>query len=68
MKKAGNSKRVARSRSGNWEFFDDCGICQAMKNAEKQDKSLSIEELKDAFKKQNDNNPWLKKLINKPPK
>lgn len=32
-------------------YFDDCPICQAMKKAEKQGRSLSSEELKQAFKK-----------------
>lgn len=32
-------------------YFDDCPICQVMKKAEKQERSLSSEELKEAFKK-----------------
>ena len=65
MKKNEKTKKSSKPRSSNWEFFDDCGICQVMKNAEKYEKSLSLEELKDAFEKQNNKNPWLKKLINK---
>ena len=68
MKKSGKPKKSSKFRSSDWEFFDDCGICQAMKTAEKHDRNLSLEELKCAFKKQNNKNPWLKKLVNKLPK
>jgi hypothetical protein len=33
------------------EFFDDCPICQAMKAAQEQGRELTLEELKEAFKK-----------------
>lgn len=61
MKKHKKSAKP-KSRSSKWEYFEDCGICQAMKNAEKHDRDLSMEELKYAFKKQNSKNPWLKNL------
>lgn len=32
-------------------LFDDCPICQAMKKADKQGRSLSLEELTKAFNK-----------------
>jgi len=32
-------------------YFDDCPICQAMKKAEEEGRSLTIRELKQAFKK-----------------
>lgn len=35
----------------NEEFFDDCPICQAMKAAKEQERELTQEELKEAFKK-----------------
>lgn len=67
MKKLKKSVKP-KSRSSKWEFFDDCGICQAMKNAEEHDRGLSMEELKYAFKKQNSKNPGLKEFIRKVPK
>lgn len=36
-----------------WESFDDCAICQAMKEADSQGKDLGKEELEIAFAKQN---------------
>lgn len=33
------------------DYFDDCPVCQAMKKAEEKGKSLTTEELKEAFKK-----------------
>lgn len=35
------------------EYFDDCAICQAMEKAEKEGKSLGVEELEIVFAKQN---------------
>lgn len=35
-------------------FFDNCAICQGMKKAEQQGINLSVEELKELFKKQNE--------------
>ncbi len=33
------------------EFFDDCPICRAEKAAQEQGRELTMEELKEAFKK-----------------
>lgn len=33
------------------EIFDDCPVCQAMKVAQERGKELTLEELKEAFKK-----------------
>ena len=35
--------------TGPGQLYDDCPICQAMKKAEKQGRSLTEEELKKAF-------------------
>lgn len=32
-------------------YFDDCPICQAMKKAEENGRSLTISKLKEAFRK-----------------
>ena len=41
-----------RSRSiKKEEFFDDCPICRAMKAAQEQGRELTLEELKETFKK-----------------
>jgi len=37
-------------------YFDDCAICQGMRQAEKEGKTLSLEELKSLFEKQNKQN------------
>jgi len=39
--------------SSSNSFYDDCPICQAMKKAEEEGRSLSEEELKEAFAKAN---------------
>ena len=65
MKKHKKTKKSTKPRSSKWEFFDDCEICQAMKNAEKDDKILSLEELKESFKKQNNKNPLPKWFVSK---
>ncbi len=31
------------------KYFDNCPICQAMKNAEEKDQDLTLEELEEAF-------------------
>ena len=38
------------SEEHKMEYFDDCPICQAMKRAEEQGRTLSLSELKTAFK------------------
>ncbi|MDO8569289.1 MAG: hypothetical protein Q7R89_00680 [bacterium] len=68
MKKQIKQKKSTKPESNNWDFFDDCGICQAMKHAEKHKQRLSLEELKNAFEKQNSKNHGLKELMNKVPK
>lgn len=40
-------------KKDDWEYFDDCAICQAMEEAGKQGKSLNAEELEFVFAKQN---------------
>lgn len=40
-----------KNKIKNSEFFDDCPICQAMKEAEKKSKDLSLPELAEAFGK-----------------
>lgn len=37
-------------QKANWKYFDDCPICQAMKNADQKGKSLSEQELLSAFR------------------
>lgn len=39
--------------SSSDSYYDDCPICQAMKKAEEEGKSLSEEELKEVFAKAN---------------
>lgn len=70
MKKKKKAKRSNKPqpRVSKWEYFDDCGICQAMKSVEKHDKKLFLEELKDVFEKENNKKPWLKEFISKAPK
>lgn len=50
-KKNEKEKKVLVSSSGS--YFDDCPICQAMKKAEEEGRSLSEEELREAFAKAN---------------
>lgn len=42
-----------QTKNSTWEYFDDCLICQAMKEADKQGRSLDAKELELAFAKQN---------------
>jgi len=44
--------KVAKKEDA-WDYFDDCAICQAMKKADKEGKSLGLEELEIEFAKQN---------------
>ena len=43
-------------------FFDDCVMCQAQKTADKEGRSLTLSELREAFRKARDNgaigNEW----------
>lgn len=49
MKKKGDSKKFIVSSSDT--YYDDCPICQAMKKAEEEGRTLSEEELWDTFEK-----------------
>lgn len=40
----------------DWDYFDDCYVCQATKKADLRGKSLSISELRKVFKKANETN------------
>lgn len=40
----------------DWEYFDDCYVCQAIKKSDERGKDLSVEELKEVFRKANENN------------
>lgn len=50
-KKKSEGKKVLISSSET--FYDDCPICQAMKKAEEEGRSLSEAEAKEAFAKAN---------------
>ena len=41
---------MSKKNKNNDQYFDDCPICQATKKAEEQNRDLSLEELKEAFK------------------
>lgn len=45
-----------KAKESEWEYFDDCVICQVMKRVEKEGRNLGFSELKEAFSKQNDKN------------
>lgn len=47
------SKPKTNADGGEDFFFDDCIICQGMKKAQKEGKSLNETELRDLFEKQN---------------
>ena len=53
MKSKSNKKSGNGASSTGWKYFDDCLICQAMEKADKRGRSLSEEELKEAFKRAN---------------
>lgn len=53
--------KIVKKSKNEWEYFDDCAICQAMEEADKQGKSLGQEELETAFAKQNLKNKLAKK-------
>ncbi|MBI2622827.1 MAG: hypothetical protein HYW64_01910 [Candidatus Levybacteria bacterium] len=57
MKKRAYSRdRAKRKKSKDWEYFDDCYVCQAMKKSEEEGRELGIEELKEVFRKANEQN------------
>jgi hypothetical protein len=43
-------KKLAKNQKKEF-YFDDCPICQAMKKAEEEGRSPSLNELKEAFRK-----------------
>ena len=49
IKKKPVKKSPGGASSASWKYFDDCLICQAMEKADKQGRSLSGKELKEAF-------------------
>ncbi len=52
-KRTRRPQRGKKGNSGLWEYFSDCQICHAMKQADKQGRELNEVELKEAFRKQN---------------
>ena len=51
MKSKKNSKRKKQTEFSDTDYFDDCVLCQMMKEAEKKGKTLTESELKLGFKK-----------------
>jgi len=47
-------KKLKKDEFEEEEFFDDCPICRLMKAAQEQGRELTLEELKEAFKKANE--------------
>lgn len=47
---------IRTKQKTDWEYFDDCYVCQAMKKSDEGGKDLSVEELKEVFKKANEQN------------
>lgn len=46
-----------KKKEKNSDFYsDDCYICQQTKKAEEEGKSLSVEELKEVFRRANEQN------------
>lgn len=45
--------KAKKIKNDDWEYFDDCLICQAMKESDEAGRSLGVEELEAAFAKQN---------------
>lgn len=57
MKKAVFSEVKKKRKEKNADFyFDDCYICQQTKKAEEEGKSLNSTELKEVFRKANEQN------------
>lgn len=40
-------------KNNDWEYFDDCAICQATKKMEETGQDLTVGELETVFAKQN---------------
>ncbi|MFZ2521989.1 MAG: hypothetical protein WAX44_02035 [Minisyncoccia bacterium] len=53
MKKDRKNQTKLAKKQDEWEFFDDCEICQAMKKAKKEGRELGKKELEFAFHHQN---------------
>lgn len=54
MKKRASLGR--QTKKTDWEYFDNCLICQEMKKADGEGRSLRAEELTDVFRKANEQN------------
>ncbi len=50
---------MIKKNQAQWEYFDDCEICQAMKMADKEGHNLSEHDLLAAFKKAKDNGAFV---------
>ena len=48
-----NKNSKVKKSKDDWEYFDDCAICQAMKVADEEGRDLTKEELETVFVKQN---------------
>lgn len=55
-KRSISSVKAKKKKKSDWEYFDDCHVCQMTKKAEEEGKSLSFEELKEIFRKANEQN------------
>lgn len=42
---------MTQKKKKSWEYFDDCAVCQAVREAEEGGEELSLNELQAAFKK-----------------
>lgn len=42
-----------KRKKSSFDYFDDCEICNAMKKADEENRTLSLGELKHVFRKQN---------------
>lgn len=56
MKKKRGYSGIRTKKKTDWEYFDDCYVCQAMKKSDEGGKDLSVEELKEVFRKTNESN------------
>lgn len=45
-----------KKKKDDSDYFDDCYVCQMTKKAEEEGRSLSVEELKEVFRKANEQN------------
>ena len=56
MKKRVYSGIRTKAKNSSPFYFDDCFVCQATKKADEQGKDLTVEEMKEVFRKANDIN------------